>query len=71
MPRVPFPRHLNIHFPDLRDADAEGTALTEVVATLDTRWPGLAGDLVDDCGAAWECLGHNSRSIDSVRFAGA
>ena len=51
MPQVRFTRHLSVHFPGLRDAEAEGATLAEVVAALDRRWPGLADYLVDDRGS--------------------
>ena len=51
MPVVQFTRHLNLHFPDLRETRVEAATLAEVVSELDSRFPGLADYLVDERGA--------------------
>lgn len=50
MARVRFTRHLLRFFPDLREGDAPGGTVREVLAALDARHPGLARYLVDDLG---------------------
>jgi hypothetical protein len=40
-----------MHFPDIRNIEVDGATLSEVVAALDRRWPGLSDYLVDDRGA--------------------
>ena len=51
MPRVQFTKHLRRFFPNLEDGDFEGATLSQVVASIDRSYPGLAGYLVDDRGA--------------------
>lgn len=51
MARVRFTRHLRLHFPDLRDLEADAPTLAELVAVLDRAHPGLAGYLVDERGS--------------------
>jgi hypothetical protein len=48
---VQFTRHLNLHFPELRDVDVEGGTVAEIMDALDRLHPGLAAYLVDDRGA--------------------
>ena len=51
MPRVRFTRNLLRFFPDLQEADVEGSTIAEIVAVLDTRYQGLADYLLDERGA--------------------
>jgi molybdopterin synthase sulfur carrier subunit len=50
MARVKFTRSLNRFFPDLCEADIDGSTVAEIVAGLDERWAGLADYIVDEQG---------------------
>lgn len=50
MPQVKFTRHLQRFFPDLDDVVVEGDTVADVIAHLDSRYPGLASYLVDERG---------------------
>jgi len=52
MARVKFTRHLVRFFPDLTDNTAvSGQTVTEIVAALDEKHPGLAAYIVNERGA--------------------
>ena len=51
MPNVQFTRHLQLHFPELRDVSVPGSTLAEIVRTLDGMHPGLSDYLVDERGS--------------------
>lgn len=51
MPTVTFTRHLQRYIPGLDRVDVEGRTVAEVVAALDTRFPGIARYVVDERGA--------------------
>ena len=50
MPQIKFTRHLQRFFPDLDDVVVEGDTVADVIAHLDSRYPGLASYLVDERG---------------------
>ena len=52
MAQVRFTSHLKRFFPGLTNGEVvTGQTVAEVVATLDARYPGLGGYLVDERGA--------------------
>jgi sulfur-carrier protein len=52
MPRVKFTSHLQRFFPDLHNGlRIDGQTVAEVVAALDSRYPGLGDYIVDERGA--------------------
>ena len=51
MPSVQFTRHLQLHFPKLKDVSVEGSSLADVVTKLDEMHPGLAAYILDEHGA--------------------
>lgn len=51
MPRVRFTSHLKKFFPGLDTIAIDGDTVADVVAQLDTRFPGIADYIVDDRGA--------------------
>lgn len=54
MPLVKFTKNLQRFFPHIRTINVDGETVTQVVAALDQRYPGLAGYLLDDRGALRE-----------------
>ncbi len=52
MAKVKYTTHLQKFFPTLKQGLAiEGRTIAEVVAALDSRYPGLGGYIVDERGA--------------------
>ena len=52
MARVRFTSHLKRFFPDLTNGEiVAGTTVSEVVAALDARHPGLGSYIIDERGA--------------------
>jgi molybdopterin synthase sulfur carrier subunit len=51
MPYVKFTSHLQRFFPELRATTVEGHTVAEVVAALDSCYPGLADYILDEQGA--------------------
>jgi hypothetical protein len=51
MARVEFTRHLNRFFPALCAEDIEASCVSELVAGLDRKYPGLAAYLIEDDGS--------------------
>lgn len=52
MARVRFTSHLKRFFPDLTNGETvDGNTVSEVVAALDARHPGLGSYIVDESGA--------------------
>ena len=52
MPSVKFTSHLRRFFPELKDGiRVEGQTVAEVVAALDSRFPGFGDYIVDERGA--------------------
>jgi hypothetical protein len=50
MPHVAFTRHLQRFFPDLAEGEVSGSTVSELIAELDRRHPGLASYIVDETG---------------------
>ena len=51
MAHVQFTRHLLRYFPDLGEVQVEASTVSELVAALDEKHPGLAAYLVEDDGS--------------------
>ena len=51
MPTIKFTKNLRRFFPDLKSESIEGRTVSEVVAALETRHPGIVSYLLDDQGA--------------------
>ncbi len=50
MPKVSFTAALTRFFPDLQPEDFSGASVAEVLASIDSAYPGLKDYLVDDRG---------------------
>jgi hypothetical protein len=51
MAQVRFTNHLKRFFPSIKNGEVvEGQTVAEIVATLDTRYPGLGNYIVDERG---------------------
>jgi sulfur-carrier protein len=50
MPYVKFTKNLERFFPGLGDIPVEASTVADVVAAVDSRWPGLAAYIVDERG---------------------
>ncbi len=50
MATVKFTSHLYRYFPGLSETAVEGATVAEIIRTLDERFPGLAGYIMDEHG---------------------
>ena len=69
MARVKLPTILRPHAGGVRDVDAQGTTLRELLADLETRYPGITAMVLTDDGALHRFVNVYVNDED-VRFSG-
>jgi molybdopterin synthase sulfur carrier subunit len=66
MAHVHFTKNLRRFYPDLADGPFEGATASELLATIDARWPGLAAYVVDERGTLRK---HVNVFVDGIMVA--
>ena len=51
MPFVKFTKHLVRFFPDIQNTQIQGNTVAEIISSLDAKFPGLSGYIIDERGA--------------------